>query len=512
MAFFIGLTGVMLCALGVWAFARPRRWASSGDLQLHRLAADVYLYRGFFSNSAVLVLDSAVVVVDTQVSPLAAQRLKDAIAKVTPLPVKYVVNTHYHGDHTGGNAAFPEAEVISTDDCGRYIVERDSERVEYAQTFGLAFAQVHPTRGPTRTFKGSLQLSVGRDVLELHQWGAVETPDACVVVWPARKVVACGDAVSTRDYPYLGVPFLDEGLRDDGQWLGCLTQIRDQQPELLLAGHGPALVGRRRIGARLNLLLQLKRDLLNETRRELAAGGSVAQIVERVDARLAHYRRRGDLFERTVSQRFAIYRCINNLSPERKGRGWWHELRPSVIRRAGPAELVQHDALTRTGDEVIALARRSRRALAIALLERWLEGHPDDARAHASLAVIFLEGFGATRPSVDGTEFVVAAGRAARAAAELDPHEPLALLVLGAVEVFGAMVLAQPMASGIAKLETALASPLSVSDQRLGQFFLGKAHQLELRPEDSDRHYRRLLPAWARPLYPLIRERLRAYP
>jgi hypothetical protein len=75
------------------------------------------------------------------------------------------------------------------------------------------------------------------------------------------------------------------------------------------------------------------------------------------------------------------------------------------------------------------------------------------------------------------------------------------------------MVLAQPMATAIGKLERALTKGGLTARQRIkAEFFLGKAHQMELRDRESDKHLRRLLPVVLRPLYPLIRPTLRAMP
>ncbi|MCK6549469.1 MBL fold metallo-hydrolase [Myxococcota bacterium] len=517
----IGLALGGAAAAGLWALSRPPKKPSAGDQRLHAIAKDVWLYRGYFSNSAVFVLPSRVVVVDSQVSPRAGAHLASEIAKVTPLPVTHVINTHYHGDHTGGNAAFPGAEIIASDDTRRFVHERDAERVEYADTFGLAFADVHPTIPPTRTFTGRLELELDGEKLEVVQLGRVETPDACVVIWPSHRVVACGDGVATHDYPYLGVPFLDEGLRDDGSWLGFLASLRRLRPLHLLPGHGPALSGEETVDARLALLEALMRDLLDAVRAELASGTPIPELVAKVDAKLAHYPRRRDLVEHTVSQRFAIYRCVNNLTPGREGQGWWHDLRPSVIVRA-PREVatVAFAALTRDPatararllDEVRRLVPRGR-PLAITLLERWTEAHDDDAEALGLLADVLFDGARGITVKVDATEYIALATKTARRALAIDPSETLANLVLGCAEVFGGMVLAQPMDGAIAKLERAVASGTLTAGQHLRAcFFLGRAHQVEGRPADSDRWYRAMLPAPARFLYPLVRARIRAYP
>jgi glyoxylase-like metal-dependent hydrolase (beta-lactamase superfamily II) len=507
------LLGVLF-GLGMLALTRPPRFRGSGDLRLHRLADGIYLYRGFFSNSAVLVLPRGVVVVDTQVSPLAARRLRDEIARVTRKPIRYVVNTHYHGDHTGGNALFPEAEIVGTEQTQRYVVERDAERTEYAETFGLLFEQLHATVAPRRTFAGRLVLDDLGEPVELLQLGRAETPDACVVHLPTRRVVVAGDGVATTHYPYLGVPLLDEGLRDDGEWLGFLGAIRALRPHILLSGHGEALVGEKRIAARLDLLSRLYRDLLRSVGRELAAGTLLPELVEKVDRELAHYTRRADLEEHTVSQRFAIYRCVNNLSPDRKGRGWWHELRPSVIQRASADQAGAE--LSRGRDpraRAAGLAETGRRPLAIAMLEELVRRNPDDAESWALLADILFDGSRAVQPKVDATEYISAAVRAAQQALAQDPEQPLALLTLGIAEVFGAMVLAQPMSRGVERIERALAcGSLTAVQRQKAFFFLGKAHQLELRPGQADGYYRAALPRLLRPFYPLLRQRIYAYP
>src|SRR5207248_1012895 len=167
------------------------------------------------------------------------------------------------------------------------------------------FVTVHPTVPPTRTFTGELVLDIDGERLVVMQRGRVETPDACLVHWPSRAAVACGDGVATVDYPYLGVPFLDEGLRDDRSWIGYLEAIRALRPAVLLPGHGPALVGEEAIAARLDLLRGLMEELLGAVKEELARGTPVPELVERVDRKLARWRQRPDLREYTVSQRFA---------------------------------------------------------------------------------------------------------------------------------------------------------------------------------------------------------------
>jgi cyclase len=487
----------------------------SADMRLHRLAPDVYVYRGFFSNSAVLVLPRSVVVIDTQTNPRVAERLKRQIALVTDRPIKHVINTHYHGDHVGGNQAFPEAIVIAPEDTARFVHERDQERVEYCHTFGLHLQEVPVVRPPDRTFRDHTTLEIDGETLELAQLGRNETPDACVVFWPARKVAVVGDGVATDQYPWLGVPFLDEGLQDDGQWLGYLAAIGERRPEVLIPGHGAPLVGGPVIQARLTLLRALLTDLLEAVRVEIRAGTPFREGVERVDAKLAHYRRRTDLAERVVSQRFAIYRAWNSVDPSRRGQGWWADLRPKVLRDVPEAEL---DGL-RSGLDSVAIRRKattlagSDRPLAVALLRRHLAENGDDTAAWVTLSSLALGGAVRTRPIVDATEYVNAAGPAAARALALEPSNPIAALNQGIVEVWGALVTGQPMDAPVTRLQAAVTGRgLSFAQRMLGRFFLAKAHQAEGRDAEADRWFSALLPGPLAWFAPVLVPRLRTYP
>ncbi|MFI5300444.1 MAG: MBL fold metallo-hydrolase, partial [Polyangiales bacterium] len=506
-----------VAALAIRWLMHPSDRISAGDQRLHRVADGVFFYRGYFSNSCVLELPEGLVVVDTQVSPIGARHLREEIAAVSSKPIVLVVNTHYHGDHTGGNAVFDGIETIGSELTARYCHERDEERVQYANTFGLAFQEVHPTLAPTRTFRDRLELNIAGDTIVIAQIGASETPDCSVVWWPRRRIVCAGDGVATIDYPFLGVPFMDEGLRPDGDWIRFLTTIRDWKPEILLPGHGPAIVSEAAIRSRLDLLVELFTSLMDATKRAMAKQLAVDAIVAEVDRDLARYREHPELAAVIVSQRFAIYRCINNLSHGRAGKGWWNDLRPSIVARAPRASVEGWAREAKSTDAIVgrsrALVKGKRRDAAIALLECWIESHDRDARALAELADTLFDGAAGVRPKVDATEFFAEATKVVHRAIAIDGDEPLANLVLGCAEVFGGMVLSQPMQAGVAKIERALKSPTLTSRQRTkGLFFLAKAHQHEHRDSEADASFRAMLPAWLRWSFPLLRARLRRLP
>jgi cyclase len=80
------------------------------------LGNKTYMLEGQGGNITVAVGTDGIIMVDTQFAPL-HDKIKAAIEKISPLPIKYVINTHFHGDHTGGNAAFHKdgATIVAQD-------------------------------------------------------------------------------------------------------------------------------------------------------------------------------------------------------------------------------------------------------------------------------------------------------------------------------------------------------------------------------------------------------------
>lgn len=89
------------------AFAQGQDFSKVEEV-VTNLGHNMYAVTGAGGNTTVAVGSDGVIVVDTQFAPV-YDKLKAAITGLSPLPVKFVINTHYHGDHTGGNEAFAKA-------------------------------------------------------------------------------------------------------------------------------------------------------------------------------------------------------------------------------------------------------------------------------------------------------------------------------------------------------------------------------------------------------------------
>ena len=522
----LGAGSAALALAGVAALAhlrRPLRTGQTGDLRLHAVAPGAYLWRGYFSNAAVLALPHEALVVDTLASPHMAARLRRDVERQLDLPIGRVVLTHFHGDHVGGSSVFADLERVASARTAEAMATRDDERAAYAGNFGLVIGDVPQVPAPTRTFAADREiLDIDGTQIELLHLGAAETRDAVTVWWPERGVVCCGDTLATAGMPFTGAPICDEGLQDDGAWQDSLRRLRALQPEVLLPGHGPPLIGRGVIAARIDRVIGLYSDVLDTVRAEKARGGTAEAVVERSLRQLERYQRQSDLPQNAISLRMTVLRAYHAVSPERRGRGWWDDIGPrclpAVDARAAEATLVGLAA----GLEVRAAARRlanvRRYGQARDLLHAAAARDPAHRAAYLGDCAWWMFGAARRAPAAyEGADALVHAGAAATEALAADPSAASANLALGTLEVLSALMLGQPMERGLALLTAALAAEpadggLDGEQRRAARFFIGKAHQFEERDAESDRWLRAAMPVWARPLFPLFRDKLRSIP
>ena len=162
-------------------------------------------------------------------------KIKDAIAKISPLPIKYVVITHYHGDHVGGNAAFHND--------GATIVAHDNIRLRLAAgTINAVIGKQDATCGascaPTETYMvGDKKLEVGGRVAVLKHVYNAHTDGDTWVMFPDANVLVTGDVYGSRTYPNLD---WGSGGTIDGMILALETFLKAANDTTkIVPGHGP---------------------------------------------------------------------------------------------------------------------------------------------------------------------------------------------------------------------------------------------------------------------------------
>src|SRR5215831_3163300 len=114
-----------LCIAGMAAWASlasaQQQDFSKVEIKVHKVAGNIYMLEGSGGNIGVSVGDDGIVIVDDQYAPL-AEKIRAALKGITDKPVRFVINTHYHEDHSGGNAMFSrDATLVAHDNVRKRI-------------------------------------------------------------------------------------------------------------------------------------------------------------------------------------------------------------------------------------------------------------------------------------------------------------------------------------------------------------------------------------------------------
>jgi cyclase len=185
-------------------------------------------------NVAVAVGDDGVVVVDSMFAQMYG-RIKAAIAAVTSQPVRYVVNTHFHRDHTGGNEAFAKdgAVIVANENVKRVLASGSRNGLNCAVTPPAPELAL-----PKETYKDAMTLRLGGRTAELRHPIDVHTDGDTTIYFADANVLVAGDLVFYGRYPNIDVVY---GGSIDGMIRGTdeLLNVAREDTKIV-PGHGPA--------------------------------------------------------------------------------------------------------------------------------------------------------------------------------------------------------------------------------------------------------------------------------
>lgn len=171
----------VLFAVGAAAMA-IRSGAQENVAQIEQVQDNLYLITGGGGNTAALVTEGGVVVVDTKLANW-GDAILDKIRTVTDKPVTMILNTHTHGDHVGSNTDFDQpVEVVA------HVNTRAN--MEKMDQFQSAEAKAYL---PSRTFTDTLSVLDGDDRIDLYYFGRGHTSGDAIIVFPALSVAHTGD-------------------------------------------------------------------------------------------------------------------------------------------------------------------------------------------------------------------------------------------------------------------------------------------------------------------------------
>jgi len=231
------------------AAAQEERLRPAQPLTIERVQDNLHLISGEGGNVAVLVTDAAVLLVDDMF-----ERNHDAIVAavtmVTELPIRYVLNTHQHDDHAGGNRLFlPTAEVIAHQNVRANL--SDIQQPYYEDTPGL------PVGLPKVTFSQALTMHLGADTVYAAHFGRGHTNGDAVIYFPRQRTIHTGDLFIGRGSLNIYADYAQGGSLLE--WTETVDAILTLDFDTIIPGHGPIATREDLIRFRENLAEMVRR-------------------------------------------------------------------------------------------------------------------------------------------------------------------------------------------------------------------------------------------------------------
>lgn len=200
-------------------------------LQRERVAENVYSFQSDVYaqvNAGAIVGPNWAIVIDTLALPEETLEIRQFFEQELQVPVRYVINTHYHADHTWGNYLFPNATILSSTLCRELIDTKGRASLEEAKKQGTTFRQGRIVL-PHLTFsEGSMNLRIGKKTLTMVSFPG-HSPDNIGVIIEEDRVLFAGDI-------FMPIPYIVDG--DADEMVLSLKEIGNMGLENVVQGHG----------------------------------------------------------------------------------------------------------------------------------------------------------------------------------------------------------------------------------------------------------------------------------
>jgi glyoxylase-like metal-dependent hydrolase (beta-lactamase superfamily II) len=249
-------------ALGAcYPFARWFGWVEG--MIRERVADNVYVFTSDLYaqvNAGAVVGPDWSVLIDTLALPEEAREIREFLEVRLSSPVRYVINTHYHADHSFGNCWFQDAVVISHAECRHLLDTRGREGLREAQESNKEFREVRVVLPEVVFEHGNVGLRIGKRTLQLVPL-AGHSPDGVGVLLVEDRVLFSGDIM-------MPVPYLVDG--DYEAFVESLKRIPRMKLENLVQGHGEVILRgevANAVRGNLNYLAALRRHVRKASRR-----------------------------------------------------------------------------------------------------------------------------------------------------------------------------------------------------------------------------------------------------
>jgi cyclase len=214
-------------------------WAQDLGSQIKQIKDGIYVYVGkeFNSNCGIILTEEGVVLIDSGHNPTDSRAILAAVKKLTPLPVRFLIDTEPHGDHTTGHFVFsPPAIVIAHEGAtesmkAAYSPERNQKLMAQSPEMRAAF-EGYRMITPQMEYRQKMTLNVGERTFELMYLKGVHS-EADTAVWlPKERVLFSASAVVVNQYnilrPFVTIPDI----------LAATKMMKGLNPEFVIPGHG----------------------------------------------------------------------------------------------------------------------------------------------------------------------------------------------------------------------------------------------------------------------------------
>lgn len=192
--------------------------------------------QGYMVNSTLIIGKTAAIIIDTGFTDEIGAHLRKEVAKLTKKPVKVVINTHHHGDHSFGNVAFPGATVVSSEMCRKLLLAGEGDWLAIIEgAVGRKFPNTRAVPA-TEVYANKTRTDVVIDGVKLTFWvpEAAHTAGDMMIWLPDDKVLVGGDITVNQITPN----FRDANVK---KWIETLAEVAAMPAATIIPGHGPLM-------------------------------------------------------------------------------------------------------------------------------------------------------------------------------------------------------------------------------------------------------------------------------